>query len=251
MTNTGIAVEGLRHSYGGRPAVDGLSFTVQKGEIVGFLGANGAGKTTTLRAIAGTLEPDAGRIQVAGVDTRRDPLAARTKTGYLAEHDGLWDGMSAHAVLCFHGAVRGLEGAALEQRLAWLTQRLELEPVLGKRVRECSLGFRRRIALAAALVHDPEVVLLDEPTHGLDPLQTRAFRRLLLEIAPDKAVLFSTHVLQEVEAVCTRVLVLQAGHLVLDAHLADLRLQAHAQRCTLEDLVVTAAARQPAQVVAP
>ncbi|MEY4773126.1 MAG: transporter ATP-binding protein YtrB, partial [Planctomycetota bacterium] len=97
MTHTGIAVEGLRHSYGGRPAVDGLSFTVQKGEIVGFLGANGAGKTTTLRAIAGTLEPDAGRIQVAGVDTRREPLAARTKTGYLAEHDGLWDGMSAHA----------------------------------------------------------------------------------------------------------------------------------------------------------
>jgi len=147
--------------------------------------------------------------------------------------------------------VRGLEGALLEQRLAWLSQRLELVPVFDKRVRECSLGFRRRIALAAALVHDPEVVLLDEPTHGLDPLQTRAFRALLLEIAPHKAVLFSTHVLQEVEAVCTRVLVLQTGRLVLDAHLRDLRLQAQALHCTVEDLVVRAAARTQAEVATP
>lgn len=240
MTSPGIEVEGLRHSYDGRLAVDGVSFRIETGEIVGFLGANGAGKSTTLRAVAGTMAPDAGRIRVAGLEARTHSLEARAQVGYLPEHDGLWDGMRVAELLRFHGEVRGLAGAALDERLAFLEGRLELSPVLARRVRECSLGYRRRVALAAALVHDPAVLLLDEPTHGLDPLQTRAFRTLLKDLAPRKAILFSTHVLQEVEAVCTRVLVLQAGKLVLDARLDELRERARAAGANLEDLVVDA-----------
>lgn len=240
MTSPGIEVEGLRHAYDGRLAVDGVSFAIAAGEIVGFLGANGAGKSTTLRAVAGTLEPDEGRIRVAGVDARTHGLEARMQVGYLPEHDGLWDGMRVGELLRFHGEVRGLAAAALDERIAWLERRLELAAVMTRRVRECSLGYRRRTALAASLVHDPRVLLLDEPTHGLDPLQTRAFRALLAELAPAKAILFSTHVLQEVESLCTRVLVLQAGRLVLDTPLDGLRARARARDASIEDLVVEA-----------
>jgi ABC-2 type transport system ATP-binding protein len=233
-----LQAQGLEKRYGGKTALAGVSVEVRAGEVVGFLGANGAGKTTTLRILAGTLVPDAGRVEIDGIDAAREPLAARARIGYLPEHDGLFDGMLVADLLRFHGASRGLRGDALDTRVAELARRLDLHAVLDSRAHACSLGYRRRVALAAALVHDPLVVLLDEPTHGLDPLQIRAFRGLLRELSPGRAIVFSTHVLQEVEANCSRVVVLDEGRIVLDSSLAELRAQAATAGASLEDLVV-------------
>jgi len=238
MTAPLIRVESLTRRYGDQLAVNGVSFAVAPGEIVGFLGPNGAGKSTVLRMLSSYLPPTAGTLEVAGHDVVREPLAVRQSIGCLTEHNALFDGMRVAAFLDFVGGVHGLTGARLAERREWVVQRTELAGVLKKRVAECSKGFRQRVGLAAALIHDPPVLLLDEPTHGLDPLQVVAFRDFVRELAPGRAILFSSHILAEVAEIATRLLVIQGGRICLDAPLGELEQRATRDGINLESLVL-------------
>jgi len=233
-----IRVEGVSKSYGATRAVQGVSFAIRPGEIVGFLGPNGAGKSTLLRMLSTYLEPDEGRIAIGGIDTARDPLGARLRLGYLPEHNPLFDGMRVRECLDFLARVRGLEREERRERIALASSRLGLTPVLERRVRECSKGFRQRIGLAGALLADPPVLLLDEPTHGLDPLQVLALREFLHSISPGRAILFSSHILAEVAAISSRILLLHEGRLLLDEPTAQLQQQAAAEGLDLERWIV-------------
>ena len=224
--------------FGSTLAVDRVSFSVAAGEVVGFLGANGAGKSTLLKMIATWLRPTAGRIEVAGHDTAREALAVRRAIGYLPEHNALWDTMRVEELLRFVGRVRGLEGARLRERMGWAVERCGLEEAAGKRVRECSKGYRQRLGVAAALLHDPPVLLLDEPTHGLDPLQVAAFLDFVRDLAAERAVLFSSHVLGEVVGVAERLLVIDRGRLCFDGPLSALEERARAGGRALEAAVL-------------
>ncbi len=218
-----IQVERVTKRFGETRAVDDVSFRVSEGEVVGFLGPNGAGKSTVLRMLSTWLVPTSGTIRVAGHDAAADPLAVRASIGYLPEHNALYDTMRVDRFLRFIGRMHGLEGGRLAERVAWAVERCQLAAVLGKRIRHCSKGYRQRLGVAAALIHDPPVVLLDEPTHGLDPLQVALFLEFVRELARGHAILFSTHVLSEAAAVADRMLVIQRGRLLLDAPLDDLR----------------------------
>ena len=218
-----IRVENVSKRYGTTLAVDGVSFSIERGEIVGFLGPNGAGKSTLLKIISTWLPPTAGRVSVAGIDTATDPLGVRRVLGYLPEHNALYEGMRVERFLRFIARTRGLSGAQLEERLRWVVDRCQLEEVWAKRVQECSKGFRQRIGLAAAIVHDPPVVLLDEPTHGLDPLQVQGFLGFVREMSEERAILFSSHVLSEVVQVSQRLLIINRGRLLYDGSLDRLR----------------------------
>jgi ABC-2 type transport system ATP-binding protein len=230
-----INVEHVTKRYGATLAVDDVSFRVERGEVVGFLGPNGAGKSTLLRMLSTWLAPDAGTITVAGHDARREPLAVRRALGYLPEHNALYDSMRVDRFLGFVGRVHGLRGARLAERTGWVVEACQLGSVLGKRIQHCSKGYRQRVGVAAALIHDPPVVLLDEPTHGLDPLQVALFLEFVRELAKSHAVLFSTHVLSEAVAVADRLLVIHEGRFLLDAPVADVRARARAAERTLED----------------
>lgn len=237
-----IQVDQVHKSYDGVPAVRGVSFSVEPGEVVGFLGPNGAGKSTILKMIATWHAPDSGFVKVAGFDTRTNGLEVRRRIGYLAEHNALWDTMSVDAFLDFVGKLHGLDKTRLSERRAWVVERCELGSVLKKRIAACSKGFRQRIGVAAALIHDPPVLVLDEPTHGLDPLQVVAFRDFVREIAKrpgqEKAVLFSSHILSEVAATSDRILVIQSGSLVLDEGTQSLLDRAALGNTNLESLVL-------------
>lgn len=255
-----IRVVDVTKSYGDTVAVQGVSFDVAAGEVVGFLGPNGAGKSTLLKMISTWHSPDRGKIQVAGFDTTEAPLAVRQNLGYLPEHNALWDTMTVDRLLRFIGTMRGLSGAQLAQRRAWVVDRCKLSSVLQKRVNECSKGFRQRIGVAGALLHDPPVVLLDEPTHGLDPMQVVAFRDFIRELATmpitsgsaagtaGRAVLFSSHILAEVAAISDRILVIREGKLLLDERTEVLKDRAAAKNTTLEELVVGQMAAQGKEV---
>ena len=233
-----IEVQHATRRYGPLVAVDDASFTVAPGEIVGFLGANGAGKSTLLKMLSTYLAPSAGRLAIAGHDTQKAPLAARRELGYLPEHNALFESMRVDRFLRFIARVRGLSRERERERGAWVSDRCGLAPVLAKRIRECSKGFRQRIGLAAALLDDPRVLLLDEPTHGLDPLQVVAFRGFLHELRPGRAILFSSHILAEVAAISDRLLVIDHGRIVLDAPVAELRARAEREGRDLEALVL-------------
>jgi len=223
-----IAAQAVTRCYGEKTAVDDVSFSVQAGDIVGFLGPNGAGKSTLLKMLATYIPPTSGRLTVSGHDVVRTPLLARSTVGYLAEHNALYEGMRVDRFLRFIGRAHGLRGAQLGSRLAQVAAGTQLEEVLGDRIEQCSKGFRQRIGLAAALIHDPPVLLLDEPTHGLDPLQVAAFRDFVRELArptdgsPPRAILFSSHVLAEVAEISDRLLLLHRGKLLIDASLDSL-----------------------------
>ena len=233
-----IRIEGFTKHYGRHVAVDGFSARVEPGEIVGFLGPNGAGKSTLLRSIATWTAPTSGAIEVFGHDTRKHPLEVRRSLGYLPEHNPLYEGMVVVEFLRFAARMRGVRGARLAERIDWVAKSCSLGDVLDKRIAECSKGYRQRIGLAAALVHDPRAILLDEPTHGLDPVQVAAFKAFLFELRPGRAILFSSHVLAEVESICDRVLVIHRGRLVRDARVDVLRDEARRASRTLEDLVL-------------
>ncbi len=235
-----IQADHVTRCYGELVAVDDVSFGIGAGEIVGFLGPNGAGKSTLLRMLATYLEPTRGSVRIAGHDTRSAALAARTSLGYLPEHNPLFEGMRTERFLDFLGRVRGLSPARRRERREWCAERLGLAAVLRRPIRECSKGYRQRIGLAGALLHDPPVLLLDEPTHGLDPLQVIAFREFLHEISPGRAILFSSHILAEVAAISSRLLVLQAGRLILDGAVEQLSARAAAERTDLEGWIVRA-----------
>jgi ABC-2 type transport system ATP-binding protein len=234
----GISVEGATRWYGSTLAVDNVSFQVPPGEIVGFLGPNGAGKSTLLKMISTWLPPSAGRIVVDGHDVVQEPLAVRRALGYLPEHNSLYEIMRVDRFLDFVARIRGLRGRLLKERFDWAVEHCALQEVLAKRIHECSKGYRQRIGVAAALIHDPAVIVLDEPTHGLDPVQVVAFRRFLQGLREGKAILFSSHILSEVAAISERVLVINRGRLLADARVDKLKRLAHEAGTDLEALVL-------------
>ncbi len=233
-----IEVEHVTRRYGPVVAVNDVSFSIETGEIVGFLGPNGAGKSTLLKVIATWLPPHAGRVRVGGFDVEREPMGVRQSLGYLPEHNAMYDSMRVDRFLRFMGRVRGLSGAELKDRLEWVVDRCELTAVIGKAVNQCSKGYRQRVGLAAALIHDPPVIVLDEPTHGLDPVQVAAFRRFLHSLAEGRTILFSSHILAEVTAICRRLLVIGEGRLLADSPLEDLRRLAVKDGIDLEEAVL-------------
>jgi ABC-2 type transport system ATP-binding protein len=211
-----IEVRNLVKRYGDVVAVDDLSFDVAPGEVLGFLGPNGAGKSTTMRVVAGFVAPTSGSARVCGCDVRTASLDARRQLGYLPEGAPSYPEMSPRAFLAFVADVRGLRGPARKRRLDEAVARLELGDVLDRRIETLSKGFRRRVGLAQAILHDPPVLVLDEPTDGLDPNQKHEVRALIRAMAPGKTIVISTHILEEVDAVCTRAIVVARGRLVAD-----------------------------------
>jgi len=217
-----IRVESVTKRFGALLAVDAVDFDLPRGEIVGFLGPNGAGKSTVMRMLATYLQPSAGRLSVDGIDVVERPLEVRRRIGYLAGDTPLYQEMRVDRFLAFVGAAQGLRGTRLADRLDAVIRDCELETALGKRIKACSTGYRKRVGLAAALIHDPPVLLLDEPTHGLDPLQVRRFRALLLRLREGRTILLSSHVISEVTSVSDRVLMIYGGKLLANGPVADL-----------------------------
>jgi ABC-2 type transport system ATP-binding protein len=212
-----IKTKNLSKRYGEILAVDDLSFEVAPGEVLGFLGANGAGKSTTMRMIAGFIAPSAGQVSVCGHDIEQAPVAAKACIGYLPEGAPSYGEMTVGEFLDFVADIRGLTGAQRRERRAIVVERLALGPVIDQVVETLSKGFRRRVGLAQALIHDPKVLILDEPTDGLDPNQKHEVRRLINELSKDKLVIVSTHILEEVHEVCTRAIIIADGRIVADA----------------------------------
>jgi ABC-2 type transport system ATP-binding protein len=211
-----IQVEGLSKRYGEVRAVDDVSFGIKKGEVVGLLGPNGAGKTTTMKILTCYMPPTSGTVTLDGLDVVDDPLAVRRRIGYLPESVPLYDEMGVYEYLDFVGRVRGIPGARRSAVIGDIAGRCGLKPVIWKGVSELSKGFRQRLGLAQAVLHDPDVVILDEPTTGLDPNQIVEIRRLIRDLGKEKTVILSTHILQEVEAVCDRVLIIHQGRIIAD-----------------------------------
>lgn len=214
--STLIEIDNLSKRFGALTAVDGVSFQVARGEVLGFLGPNGAGKTTTMRMVTGFLKPDQGRISVSGHDVLEDDIAAKAAIGYLPEGAPLYGDMTAAAFLRFITETRGVEPSRANQRFDWAVERLGLGSVLHQSIDTLSKGYKRRVGLAQALIHDPEVLILDEPTDGLDPNQKHEVRSLINEMASEKAIVISTHLLEEVDAVCSRAIIISQGRIVAD-----------------------------------
>jgi ABC-2 type transport system ATP-binding protein len=233
-----IDVVDVTKRYGSLVAVEGVSFHVDAGDIVGFLGPNGAGKSTLLKMMCTWLPLTSGRITVAGHDVSRNPLEARRALGYLTEHNSMYETMRVDRFLRFVGRLRGVSGAWLEERMAWVGEKCSIEDVFKKRVNQCSKGYRQRVGVAAALIHDPHVILLDEPTHGLDPLQVVAFREFIRELAEGRAILFSSHNLNEVASISDRLLVINRGRLLVDESLQEMQERAASHGHDLESEVL-------------
>jgi ABC-2 type transport system ATP-binding protein len=221
-----IEVKSLSKRFGSVRAVNNVSFSVARGEVLGFLGPNGAGKSTTMKIITGYLPPSAGTAVVCGHDIQSDPFAVHQRIGYLPEGAPLYGDMTPEAFLGFVATVRGLDGARKKKRLDEVIKRIGLGEVLFRRIDSLSKGFKRRVGLAQAIIHDPEVLILDEPTDGLDPNQKRLVRDLIREMAPNKAIVISTHILEEVDAVCDRVVIIDQGKVVNDGTPAQLHARA-------------------------
>ena len=217
-----IEAHALRKRYGAINAVSDVSFKVEPGEVLGFLGPNGAGKSTTMKMIAGFLAPTAGTARVCGFDVQADSLAARRKLGYLPEGAPGYGEMNPGSFLGFVADLRALSGDRRRERLAFVRERLQLGGVWEQPIETLSKGFRRRVGLAAAIVHDPDALILDEPTDGLDPNQKHEVRGLISELSANRTLLLSTHLLEEVEAVCTRAIVIAGGKVLVDTTPAKL-----------------------------
>ena len=227
----------LRKRYGRLTAVDGVSFKVEPGEVMGFLGPNGAGKSTTMKMIAGYLAPSEGTARVCGHDVRTDAMAARRSLGYLPEGAPAYGEMEVRQFLGFIADVRGLAGTTRKARLAAVIERLALADVLAQPVDTLSKGYKRRVGLAAAILHDPPALVLDEPTDGLDPNQKHEVRALIRELARERTILLSTHILEEVDAVCTRAIIIARGKVLADATPVELLARSRYQNAV--SLVVT------------
>ena len=211
-----IEIENLTRRFGAFVAVDHISFRLERGEVLGFLGPNGAGKSTTMKMITGFLAPTSGTVRVGGHDVQRDPIAVKEYIGYLPEGAPLWADMSAGRFLEFVAGVRGLSGAARVDRIRDVVEKTQIGSILAQPIDTLSKGFKRRVGLAQALLHDPDVLILDEPTDGLDPNQKYEVRQLIAEMSEEKAIIISTHILEEVEAVCTRAIIIANGRIVAD-----------------------------------
>lgn len=211
-----IVIDQLTKTFGDTTVVNNLSFTVKPGDVVGFLGPNGAGKSTTMKMITGFLQPTHGSVQVCNLNIEQDPLAIKQLIGYLPEGAPAYGDMTVAQFLDFIADVRGLTGSLKMARLQAVVQAIELESVLYKAIDELSKGFKRRVGLAQAIIHDPDVLILDEPTDGLDPNQKHQVRRLIENLSKDKMVIVSTHILEEVTAVCNRAIIIANGTKLFD-----------------------------------
>ena len=211
-----IEIKNLTKRFAQHTAVDDLSFSVQPGEVLGFLGPNGAGKSTTMKMLTGFLAPTSGSASILGFDIQKDTLKAQQQIGYLPEGAPCYGDMTVRSFLEFIAEVRGFKGAAKRERVAKAVAQVELEAVLEQSIETLSKGFKRRVGLAQAILHDPKVLILDEPTDGLDPNQKHQVRKLIQSLAHDKIVIISTHILEEVSAVCTRAVVIAHGKLLAD-----------------------------------
>ncbi|MEM9400640.1 MAG: ATP-binding cassette domain-containing protein [Verrucomicrobiota bacterium] len=218
-----IEVESLTKRYPGCEAVNGITFEVNKGEIVGFLGPNGAGKSTTMRILTGYLPATSGRVEVAGHDLLTEYMEVRKKVGYMAEHIPLYQDMTVKDFLRYRGALKGLRGRKNKDRVGDIMERTAVQDVSNKMIAHLSRGYRQRVALADALVNEPELLILDEPTAGLDPKQIRAVRELIRELGKEHTILLSTHILPEVEAICNRALIINKGRIEISDTLQNLQ----------------------------
>ena len=216
-----VEVKDLTKIYGEQKAVDGISFSLDKGEIVGFLGPNGAGKSTTMKMITGYLAPDGGDVTVDGIDVKTQPLETKKKIGYLPESNALYYDMYVKEYLGFVADVHGVNNK--REAVNKVVQQVGLTPERSKKIGQLSKGYKQRVGIAAALLHNPEVLILDEPTSGLDPNQIVEIRQVIKDQGRDKIVLFSSHILQEVEAICDRVIIINKGKIVADDKLTNLQ----------------------------
>jgi ABC-2 type transport system ATP-binding protein len=211
-----IEAIGLSKFYGNFAAARDVTFSINKGEVAAFLGPNGAGKSTTMKLLTGYLAPSAGTARIAGFDMSKDRLQGAERLGYLPENGPLYPDMSPRSLLKFFGEARGLRGAELARRMDAVIHTCHLEAVIGKPAGKLSKGYRQRVGVAQALLHDPDVLILDEPTAGLDPNQILEVRKMIRELGQTKTILLSTHILQEVEAMCNRVIFINEGRLVFE-----------------------------------
>ncbi|MBP84347.1 MAG: ABC transporter ATP-binding protein [Verrucomicrobiales bacterium] len=211
-----VEVTGLHKHFGNKVAVDGVSFTVKKGEVLGFLGPNGAGKSTTLRMVTGYFPPTQGTVSIDGANIERNEIDAKAKIGYLPEAAPLYSDMTVEGFLRFAGEMRGIPTADLDTAVDKAIKTTFLEPVRHQSVDTLSKGYRHRTCFAQSIIHDPEVLILDEPTDGLDPNQKHEVRQLISRMGKEKAILFSTHILEEVEAACTRAIIIDRGQVIAD-----------------------------------
>jgi ABC-2 type transport system ATP-binding protein len=209
-----IQIQNLVKTFGAKRAVDDISFNVERGEVLGFLGPNGAGKSTTMRMITGFMPPSAGRVTVGGHDVIESPLEVKRLIGYLPENAASYPDMTVEGFLNFAAELRGLDGEARRKALHRVVELCFLDSVLHQSIDTLSKGYRHRTCLAQALIHDPEVLIMDEPTDGLDPNQKHEVRNLIRELGKTKAIVFSTHILEEVDAACTRAIIIDRGRIV-------------------------------------
>jgi ABC-2 type transport system ATP-binding protein len=218
-----IKVENLTKHFGTKRAVDGISFTVERGEVLGFLGPNGAGKSTTMRVITGFLPPTSGSVTIGGLDMLENPKPAKRLIGYLPENAPAYTDMTVYGFLQFAAAIRGLRREAKTKAVHRVVEMCFLEPVLHQSVDTLSKGYRHRTCFAQSIIHDPDILILDEPTDGLDPNQKHEVRQLIRRMGEKKAIIFSTHILEEVDAACTRAVIIDRGKIVANGTPAELR----------------------------
>jgi len=233
-----IETQGLTKSYRDLVAIDEVTFKVEKGEIVGFLGPNGAGKTTTMKILTGFMPPSRGSAKVAGFDVFEAPMEVKRRIGYMPEHPPIYPDLTVHEYLKFVGSLKELSGAKLKESIAEVVERVELGSVIDRLIRNISKGFQQRTGLAQALLGSPEVLILDEPTVGMDPGQIVKVRTIIKELAGQHTVILSTHILQEVTATCERVIIINKGRIVADDNLEAL-VRAHGERASLEQVFLS------------
>ncbi|MFN2383073.1 MAG: ABC transporter ATP-binding protein [Gemmatimonadota bacterium] len=247
MTASAIVCRDLRKAFGAFPVLQGISLDVARGELYGFLGPNGAGKTTTIRILTGLLLPSGGTVAVAGYDLEREPLEAKRRVGYVPDRAFLYDKLTGREFLEFVGHLYGLDPPAVAQASADLLERFDLTAWTGDLIEAYSHGMRQKLALVAALLHDPEVLIIDEPMVGLDPKSARRVKTLLAELtARGRTVFLSTHALDVAEALCTRVAIIHLGKILAEGTLEDLRRQARHERGSLEAIFLKLTEEQPA-----
>ena len=228
-----ISVKDLRRSFGSIVAVDGISFDVEKGQVLGLLGPNGAGKTTAMRMLACFLKPDSGTATVCGYDILKSSVEVRRSLGYLAENSPAYNEMTVGSFLDFVCDVRQIAGKERKRALDRIVPMCSIESVYHQTIETLSKGYRRRVGLAQALIHDPDVLILDEPTDGLDPNQKHEVRELISGMAKDKCIILSTHILEEVEAVCSRTIIISRGRILVDSTPEELK---EKYKCSLDEV---------------
>jgi ABC-2 type transport system ATP-binding protein len=234
-----IEAEGLSKFYGVFAAARDVTFSIKQGEVAAFIGPNGAGKSTTMKLLTGYLAPSEGVAKIAGFNVATDRLQAAERLGYLPENGPLYSDMTPRSLLTFFGNLRGLPPVELQRRLETIIHTCHLEAVIGKPIGKLSKGYRQRVGMAQALLHDPDVLILDEPTAGLDPNQIREVRKMIRELGQSKTILLSTHILQEVEAMCNRVIFINEGKVVFDGSPEDMVREEHDFDKRFHDLTAT------------